>query len=489
VLALCLCVAGLAGTGIYYVLNTRAQPASNQPTIEYILDASPRMELAAEGGTRLEVAQAVLAEIVRPADTSVTSGLRVFGAGAAPEACKDTNLIVPLARANQPRIADELLAVDAGASADAALAEAMIAAIRDLAATSGPHTLVVVTGGADACSEQAGELIKQEAERAGIKLQQFVIGFMVDEAEAQAIKAMIEESGAGAQGYFDAPDLDTLRNLLLTIQNFVDHPSEIAQQLITTAATPGAVITIPTAVAQATPGGDGGPIVIGGETPEASVTPEPGSDYPSQTACDHPYLPLRPGATWTYTSSDGYGYAWVVNGVSGDLSNATASVTFNFDTGSISYEWLCSPEGILYDTSASISVEGATFNYTIGNQSGATILSFAQLTPGAQWNSSHTMSITWEAEGVSGSSTTDVSETHTAGAAQSLTGGLGTFDVIPVTSNSTHVSTSLFAGQSFTNTLNQTSTVYYAYGIGIIRFEYSSEGYSGSSELVSYSVP
>ncbi|HKZ70702.1 MAG TPA: hypothetical protein VJ020_11520, partial [Anaerolineales bacterium] len=370
VLALCLCVAGLAGAGVYYYVNSRAQTTADQPTVEYILDASPRMDLAAEGGTRLEVAQAVLAEIVRPADTSVTSGLRVFGNGAAPEACKDTNLIVPLARANQPQIADELLAVDAGASADAALAEAMIAAIRDLAATGGPHTLVVVTGGADACNAQAGELIKQEAERAGIKLQQFVIGFMVDEAEAQAIKAMIEESGAGAEAYFNAPDLDTLRNLLLTIQNFVDHPSQVAQQLITTAATPGAVIVLPTAVAQATPGGDGGPIIIGGETSEAGTTPEPGSDYPSQSACDHPYFPMRPGATWTYSSSEGSGYTWTVNSVSGDLSNATASVTISFETGSITYDWACTPEGITYFTNASVAVEGATFDYTISNQSG-----------------------------------------------------------------------------------------------------------------------
>src|SRR5438093_9491573 len=86
---------GLAGAG-YYLYTSRALPA--QPAVEYILDASPRMAEPAQtdGGTRLAVAQGVLAEIVRPADPQVTAGLRVFGTGALPQACQDTRLVVPL---------------------------------------------------------------------------------------------------------------------------------------------------------------------------------------------------------------------------------------------------------------------------------------------------------------------------------------------------------------------------------------------------------
>ena len=77
--------------------------------------------------------------------------------------CQDTDLLVPLAPANQGLISDQLAALTAGAGADAALAEAMVAAIRDLAATAGPHSLVVVTGGADSCNPEAGQLIAREA--------------------------------------------------------------------------------------------------------------------------------------------------------------------------------------------------------------------------------------------------------------------------------------------------------------------------------------
>jgi len=209
-LAVCLCFAVAVVAGVYYFWG-RGE-TETQAAVEYILDASPRMLNPASGGTRLSVAQAILAEIVRPADTTLTAGLRVFGTGAVAQPCQDTSLIVPLAQANQSQIADNLFTVSAGSAADAALAEAMVNAIRDLAAMPGSPTLVVVTGGADSCNEQAGELIKAEAQRAGIQLQMFVVGFMVEEAEAEAVKGLIDESAGGA--YVDAPDAETLRNVL-----------------------------------------------------------------------------------------------------------------------------------------------------------------------------------------------------------------------------------------------------------------------------------
>ncbi len=481
VLALCVCIIGAAAGGGYFFITNRSTTA-NEPAVEYILDASPRMAQPAEGGTRLSVAQAVLAEIVRPADASVTAGLRVFGSGVVAQSCQDTNLVVPLARANQSKIADSVFALDAGAAADSALAEAMIAAIRDLAATGGPHTLVVVTGGADSCSTQAGELIKQEAARAGISLQQFVIGFLVSDEEAQVIKAMTEETAGGA--FLNAPDSDTLRNILLTIQNYIDHPSPPALALVSQAATPGAVIVIPpTPVAGTTPGGDGqaGPTSAAGSTPEPSAT-ETATGYAAQTACDHPYLPLRPGATWTY-SGDNFGYTWTVDSVAGDLNNATAVVTFSFEGGTITYHWACSPEGITYFQSVSMSMgEGFVSDTTITNQSGATLLSVANLKPGATWNSSYTMNYTFKGEGISGEVTSTISESHTAGAAQSL----GAYaDVIPVVSNGTYTTTSSFGSSSSSGV----STIYFARGVGIVRMESQFEGGSSTTELVSYNVP
>ncbi len=94
----------------------------------------------------------------------------MFGTGALEESCQDTDLVVPLAVSNLVRIEKGLDGVAPGSEADSPLAEAMIAAIRDVAKTKGPHSIVVVTGGADSCNPESGELIRREAERAGVEL-------------------------------------------------------------------------------------------------------------------------------------------------------------------------------------------------------------------------------------------------------------------------------------------------------------------------------
>lgn len=216
----CLCVGVMGGAAFAYFAN-RDQA---EPAVEYILDASPRMAQAGTGGqeTRLSVARAVLAEIVRPADGAVSAGLRVFGNGAVPEACRDTALLVPLAPASQGRIATTLTAVEAGQAADAALAEAMLAAIRDLGNVGGPHTLVVVTGGQDACTPEAGQLIAQEAERAGIELETFVVGFQLAAGDADAIRGLMADVPGGT--FLEAHDRAGLDLILKGIQARIDRP-------------------------------------------------------------------------------------------------------------------------------------------------------------------------------------------------------------------------------------------------------------------------
>src|SRR5260221_9268361 len=132
-LLLACAVVAVAGGGL---ISLRGQaPTAAQPNVEYVLDASPRMLEENGGATRLSVAQGVLAEIVRPASTNVSAGLRVFGNGAGQPggACQDTALLVPLAPANQAAISDRVEALTGGAGVDAALGAATVDAIRDLA--------------------------------------------------------------------------------------------------------------------------------------------------------------------------------------------------------------------------------------------------------------------------------------------------------------------------------------------------------------------
>lgn len=426
VVACCL-LAALAG-GFFYL---RSRSHAESPGVAYILDTSPRMSLETDGGTRLQVAQGVMSEIVRPANPRLTSGLRVFGSGAVSDSCQDTELVVPFRPANGAQIASELDGLHVGQTAESALAAAMVDAIQDLASTDGPQSLVVVTGGADSCNPQASELIAQEAERAGIHLQTFVVGFDVDEAESEAIKGMVSDTPGAT--YYDAPDEEALRQVLADIQSQVD--------------TAGA----------------------GGET-----------------ACNHPYFPLRPGARWTY-SGEGISFALQVMSVNGDMENATASVASILDEATVNYEWTCSGGGLNFSQFGVISVDdlGGVGEFNIKNESGSTLLPADQLQPGASWSSEYTMTYSMGIAELDSLFSSHTVQQHTVGELETITTDAGTFEALPVTAEGTIT----FSGSFGEGSSPIESVIYYAEGVGIVRIETAGEGLGLQMDLTSYSVP
>jgi hypothetical protein len=234
------------------VLGNRA-PQAGPPNVEYVLDASPRMLQETDGASRLSVAEGVLAEIVRPASASVAAGLRVFGTGQVSGACQDTDLLLPLAAANQGKISDQLSTLQGGAGVDSALGVAMVSAIRDLAARRGTRSLVVVTGGADSCNTQADQLVAQEARRQGVDLQVFVVGFQVSDGDSVALQGVVDQT-SGAQ-YIRAHNADDLRRSLAAIQAFVDKPGglTVASVVATAGSQPVASAVPNVTLAVATP--------------------------------------------------------------------------------------------------------------------------------------------------------------------------------------------------------------------------------------------
>jgi hypothetical protein len=388
-LAVCGLAAGALAAGWWW-LGTRA-PAG-QPTVEYVVDASARMALQAEASadSRLAVAGSVLAEVVRPANPAVTAGLRVFGAGQAADPCQDSELLVPLAAANQAAIAGRLTALEAGARPASPLAAAMVQAVRDVSTTRGPHTLVVVTGGADSCQPEAGALIASEAERAGIDLEYFVIGFQVLPSEAEALR-LLAEALPGAH-FLPARDRDQLKAILDAIQARIDEPSShslpdvlaTAQAGSTAAPTPAILVTDTPAPGQLTPDATS----AGNVTPEATEV----GGYQSQSACDHPYFPLRESATWTYARSFGGPLGVTVTSVAGDLDSAEATLANSLEGLSDVITVACDPDGLRAVSSSSGSDIGLGLVSEFGPRSsqveatGVWLLPAEMLVPGASWS-------------------------------------------------------------------------------------------------------
>lgn len=99
--------------------------------------------------------------------------------------------------------------------------------------------------------------------------------------------------------------------------------------------------------------------------------------YSPQTACDHPYLPLRAGASWTYliTTDKDQNYQAreirAVTTVTGDQASATATVHIEQTKDqklpySMDVTYKCNPEG-----------------YTLGDDT--EIVPWARFEPGAAW--------------------------------------------------------------------------------------------------------
>lgn len=444
VVFVCICAAVVAAAAYTYVRSHRALAA--QPTVEYILDASPRMETASTSGdTRLAVARGVLADIVRTADPRLTAGLRVFGTGALPQGCQDTDLLVPFAAANQEQIEDGLGGVAGAPQSDSPVAEAMVSAIKDMASTAGPHSIIVVTGGADSCNPESGVLVQREAERAGIDLKLFVIGFEVPADEVEAVRALVDLVPGAI--YLDAPDSTTLRQQLTDVQTDVNRRAA-----------------------------------------EALEEPEEGSaGHAAETACDHPYFPMRTGANWSYAATEGT-LTWSISDASGSTDSASAVMEIVFPEGSMTTHWTCTPAGIVSYDFGSISAGGmdAVVSMEVSDSSGVWLPAAELLTPGYSWTNQYTTTVSASALGADVDITSTTDETLTVAGTETVSVPAGTFEALRV--DSTMVMT--FSGMmGALPSMTTSSSFWYAEGIGPVRYVYSSADYSGGGDLTSYSVP
>jgi hypothetical protein len=268
--------------------------------------------------------------------------------------------------------------------------------------------------------------------------------------------------------FYNAPDADALLIALLDIQNRIESgaPSAVANQAVVEDEEPAAaeVTEDPTEASPA--------VAAGG--------------YDSQTACDHPYFPLREGAHWDY-SYDGMPATWDVTSVTGDLTAATATVVIETEGISITYTWDCGADGIFYYQAGVFDVSelGGSFAAELSSQSGSPLPPPEAFIPGASWTSAYTMTMNFEVEGTSFSIINEIEETHTAGEVQEMTTAAGTFEVIPISTSGTTTTNSF--GRTFTNTSEGTCA--FAVGVGWLGCNTVSAGETSISELVSYSVP
>lgn len=169
-------------------LSASKEEAQN---ILFILDASDSMNDRTGGQTKMEAAKRIVMETVRSLPKNVNVGLRVYGhrtgsggfAVRSPigtfmtggEACRQSELVVPVAAQNRAAIASELLNIEATGKTPITYTLQQ-AVSNDFVGLTGRKTIILVSDGRETCSFNPCDFAV-EAVRQGIDVKINTIGF------------------------------------------------------------------------------------------------------------------------------------------------------------------------------------------------------------------------------------------------------------------------------------------------------------------------
>lgn len=230
--------------------------------------------------------------------------------------------------------------------------------------------------------------------------------------------------------------------------------------------------------------------LVAAETATASA---PGG---GATACDHPFWPMRPGATWSFTSPDGP-LTWTIESVTGESSQANAVMVFTAGEVTGTYNWQCDASGIAsFDFGQISSTEfGTISDFAVTRSSGVWLPPARLLTVGYAWALAYDYTAQFgldvSAPGGSGldtvSATSSVTQNNTVTGLSAVTFSGNSFQGVQIAREHFQTVQMQMAGISVPPTqFTDTGSWELARGIGPVRWTDTS---SGVTELVSYSIP
>jgi hypothetical protein len=215
----------------------------------------------------------------------------------------------------------------------------------------------------------------------------------------------------------------------------------------------------------------------------------------AQTACDYPYLPLRPGATWDYTTSEGPLH-WEVTDVQGDMDSATAVLQITVDDVTLDYNWTCAAgEGLTSFDFGNVGVGQPGVEMTIEHTSaeGNFLPPVDDLQAGTTWvtNLESTIQFSVEAEGETMEATGDMTtvQTSTVLGTDPVTVDGQTVDGVQLEQNSAVVMVMNMMGQAIDQNMTIVNTLNLGRGIGIVTQTSITDFGTDTTELVSYFIP
>jgi len=215
----------------------------------------------------------------------------------------------------------------------------------------------------------------------------------------------------------------------------------------------------------------------------------------AQSACDHPYLPLRSGAMWRYETSEGE-VLWEVADIQGDMDEATAVLNVTVGDFSLAYQWQCSAgQGLSSFDFASLSAAPVGLDMTIEQVSvdGVFLLPPEQMVVGASWTAvlTGTVSFSQEIEGTSIEATGDMTtvQQHTIASADPVEFDGQSIPGLQIQQADTINLTLMMMGTAVDQAITLDNSYDLGYGIGIVSQSSVTDFGTETMKLVEYSIP
>jgi hypothetical protein len=251
--------------------------------------------------------------------------------------------------------------------------------------------------------------------------------------------------------------------------------------------------------------GSGSAPLEGQPAPESDQATQPSND-PSQPTenittgglCDNALYPVKQGATWTYLSTGSPSGDFSYTDTIAELRADGFTLTSQFTGLTRTQEWACETGGLKAlelggaGAAASISTQGTTAEFTSSDITGISLPK--EITPGMQWEYSLKMQgVTAMPGNQNAQSTGTFSMTMQEIGRESVTVPAGTFEAVKLQSTSLVQITADFQGLQVPVTINGSSFVWYAPGVGYIKSvensDYGGTAFTSTTELQSYNIP
>jgi von Willebrand factor type A domain len=214
-------------------------PKAVRTNIEFVLDASNRMEQPYRDGTRFAIAKSELLSSLRGGSDSDVLGLRVFGHRRPADdsrTCEDTEVLVPLRTGAVEPI--KRATGDVRPQGKSSLGKAVIEALSDFNDTNRfqagktRQTVVVITAGVDDCDLNFIETVRNRASRAPELVVEFkFVGLGVEQVQAAQVNELARAVRGEAVFVRDANELRQALTAVVVHAAFIENNRELITTL------------------------------------------------------------------------------------------------------------------------------------------------------------------------------------------------------------------------------------------------------------------